>query len=583
MNYLDESKQSRLERLKERIDLAAGRRPVEKILTNCHVVNVFNGSILETNIAVSAGKIIGLGDYVGEEVVDLGGAYVVPGLIDAHVHMESSLVTPEQLDRIVVPRGTTTMIADPHEIANVCGLDGIRYMIAAARNAKLNGFFMLSSCVPATPTEHAGAVLNAAALGTLLDQREVLGLGELMNYPGVINADPDMLEKIDLCLYKIIDGHGPGLTGKELNAYVINGIRTEHECTTLAEMDERLGLGMYIAIREGSAAKNLDVLIKGVNAKTKDRCMFCTDDKHPEDILAEGHIDYNVRRAIALGTDPIVAIQMATINPATCYGLRDIGAIAPGYDADLVVVDDLEAFNVRRVYKKGELVAENHQALFATTATSDLAVINTVKLAPIVPEQLRLPLSSDVVHVIRVLPGSIVTEKVVRRVYQDQAGDFVANPRIDVVKIAVLARHGRGQHIGIGLVENFGLKNGAIASSIAHDSHNIIVVGDSDRDMALAVNELIRLQGGIAVVAQGSVAGSLGLPIGGLMSAAPMEEVAASLRQLRQIAHESLQVLPDIEPFMTLSFLALPVIPQLKITDQGYFDVATFQPIAVEA
>lgn len=521
----------RLQRMKDRVDLAMGVKKVEKVLTNCHVVNVFNGRIEKTSIAISAGKIIGLGEYEADEVIDLLGAYVVPGFVDAHMHMESTLVTPDQMARIIVPRGTTTVIADPHEIANVCGIEGIQYMIECSEKTKLNGFFMLPSCVPATPFENAGAVLNAKELSELLHHKKVLGLGELMNYPGVINGDDEVLQKIDLCYHRIIDGHGPSLTGKSLNAYVINGIKTEHECTTLDEMQERLGLGMYIAIREGSAARNLETLIKGVNDMTKHMCMFCTDDKHPEDILTEGHIDHNIRRAIELGIDPIVAIQMATINPARCYELRDIGAIAPGYDADLVVVDNLKAFNILKVYKSGECVAEHLSALFEPQPTDATHVMHTVKIKPVLPEQFKLKLDSDVVNVIRMTPGSIVTEHVVRRIYQDSEGYFTTNPRLDIVKLAVVERHGKTKNIGIGLVENFGLLNGAIASSISHDSHNIIVIGDNDSDMAIAVNALIDIGGGISLVHKGELQDTLPLPIAGLMSPEPMEFVSLLLQQ----------------------------------------------------
>lgn len=573
----------RMVKLKNRIDWAMGNVPVDLVLKNGRVVNVFSGKIISTHVAIAQGKIIGLGDYKGEEEVDLKGAFVIPGLIDAHMHMESTLVTPEQMARIIVPRGTTTVIADPHEIANVCGLEGIKYMIECAEKTPLNGFFMLPSSVPATPFENAGAVLTGEMLVSLIEHPKVLGLGEVMNYPGVIYGDEGVLDKLNRFKDKVIDGHGPELKGKALNAYVINGIRTEHECTTLEEMEERLGLGMFIAIREGSAARNLETLIKGVNESTKHMCMFCTDDKHPEDILVEGHIDYNVRRAIAMGTDPITAIQMATINPARCYELRDIGAIAPGYDADLCIVDDLSAFNVLQVYKKGHLVAEDGKALFKTETVNPKAVTNTVKLKPVSAERFKLPLSSDVVNVIRIEAGSIVTEKVVRRVYLDDEGDFMGSPMIDVVKLAVLERHGKTKNIGIGLVENFALRGGAIATTIAHDSHNVLVIGDSDEDMAAAVNALIEIEGGIVVASGGKILGTLPLEVAGLMSTAPMEVVSETLRGLREMAYDTLGVSRKVEPFMTLSFLALPVIPELKITDRGYFDVKRFEWIKVEA
>lgn len=572
----------RMERMKHRASLAKGDAPVALVLKNGRVINVFNGKIIEESIAIDGGKIIGIGDYEGLNEIDLKGKYVAPGLIDAHMHMESTLVAPDQMARIIVPRGTTTVIADPHEIANVCGMDGIKYMIRASEETEMNGFFMLPSCVPATPFENSGAILDREALSTLLDHNMVLGLGEVMNYPAVISGDEDMLEKIDMANRMVIDGHGPEISGKALNAYVINGIRTEHECTTIEEMEERIGLGMYIAIREGSAARNLDALIKGVNAHTKHLCMFCTDDKHPEDILIEGHIDYNVRKAIQLGMDPITAIQLATINPARCYNLRDIGAIAPGYDADLIVFDDLSTIDISMVYKKGQLVAENKIALFETKKIDPCSVLDTVKIDTIKPEQFEMKLKTDIVNVIHMNPGSIVTDRVVRRVYLNENNLFISNKHLDVVKIAVIERHGKTKNIGLGLVENFNLKNGAIATTIAHDSHNIIVIGDNDEDMAVAVNEIKRIQGGITIIQGGKVEASLELPIAGLMSNESMETVSEKLRLLRKIAYEKLQISPKVEPFMTLSFLALPVIPELKITDQGYFDVKSFDWINIE-
>jgi adenine deaminase len=572
----------RIDRMKRRALLARGDEPVELVLTNCKVINVFNGKITHSTIAIDQGKIIGIGAYEGVSSVDLGGKYVAPGLIDAHMHMESTLVAPDQMARIIVPRGTTTVVADPHEIANVLGMDGVKYMVEAAELTPLNGFFMLPSCVPATAFENAGAVLSRKELETLVDHKMVLGLGEVMNYPGVIGGDTDMLDKMDMADRMMIDGHGPTITGKDLNAYVINGVRTEHECTTLDEMEERIGLGMYIAIREGSAAKNLEALIKGVNERTKHQCMFCTDDKHPEDILKDGHIDYNIRKAIELGLNPITAIQMATINPSRCYHLRDIGAIAPGYDADLIVFDNFENFTIESVYKKGELVAKEGKALFESKQLPIDRVNNTVKIGKITEDTFSLPLLGDIVNVIRITPGSIETEHVVRRVHVDEAGMFKAHKQIDIVKIAVIERHGKTKTMGIGLVENFNLKGGAIATTIAHDSHNIIVVGDSDVDMAMAVNQLKVIDGGIVVVAGGRICGSLPLPIAGLMSNSPMEEVSETLRLLREDAYEKLEISRNLEPFMTLSFLALPVIPELKITDKGLFDVRSFSHIGID-
>lgn len=566
----------KIERMKLRAALASGKEPVSLVLKNCRIINVFNGRIISSNIAIDHGKIIGIGNYEGVETIDLNGMFVAPGLIDAHVHMESTLVTPDQMARIIVPRGTTTVIADPHEIANVLGVSGIQYMIDATEETELNGFFMMPSCVPATPFEHSGATLDREALEVFTKNTKVLGLGEVMDYPSVISGNIDMLEKLEMADRMIIDGHGPELTGKSLNAYMINGIRTDHECTTLEEMEERIGLGMYVAIREGTAARNLDTLIKGVNANTKHQCMFCTDDKHPEDILSQGHIDYHVRRAIALGVDPVTAIQMGTINTARCYNLRDIGAIAPGYDADLIVFNNFEDFDISMVYKKGILVGKDKKPLFEPKPLDTSRVENTVKIAPIESQQLKLKLETDIAHVIRVIPNTLITEHAVRRVYVDEKGYFIKNKLLDIAKIAVIERHGKTGDIGIGLVENFHIKNGAIATTIAHDSHNIIVIGDDDDDMTTAVNELVRLQGGIALASKGEILGSLSLPIAGLMSTHSMEYVSEKLDALKKLAYTQLSIPETLEPFMTLSFLALPVIPELKITDQGYFDVKKF-------
>lgn len=571
----------KVDRMHLRARLASGKVPVDLVLKNCKIVNVFNGKIVESDIAIDHGKIIGIGHYEGKNCIDLNGAFVAPGLIDAHMHMESTLVTPDQMARIIVPRGTTTVIADPHEIANVLGIEGIQYMMDSTDSSILNGFFMLPSCVPATPYENSGAVLKRENLEALIHNPRVLGLGEVMDYPSVIEGSLEMLDKMEMADRMIIDGHGPSLSGKSLNAYMINGIRTDHECTTMEEMEERIGLGMYIAIREGTAAKNLDTLIKGINHQTKNLCMFCTDDKHPEDILEKGHIDYNVRRAIELGIDPITAIQLATINPARCYQLRDIGAIAPGYDADLIVFDNFQDFNITSVYKKGIKVAENRVALFDSNPINSTHVQNTVKLKPITTEQLKLKLQSDVAHVIRITSGSIVTEHAIRRVYVDENQYFKPSEHLDIVKIVVAERHGHTDHIGIGLVENFHIKNGAIATTIAHDSHNIIAIGDNDKDIACAINELIRLQGGITIATKGAILHSLALPIAGLMATNSMEFVSEELKKLRLLTQEYLSIPESLEPFMTLSFLALPVIPELKITDRGYFDVKKFDFIPV--
>jgi adenine deaminase len=569
------------ERVKRRIDLAAGRDQVELVLKNCKIVNVFTHKLVEGNIGIDSGKIIGIGDYRGLTEIDMKGKIVAPGLIDSHEHLESAMVTPAQMSRVVIPRGTTTIIADPHEIANVCGIKGIEFMMDSADNTPLNVFFMLPSCVPATEFETSGAILKAEDLQPLMSRKNVLGLGELMDFPGVIHGREDVIDKMMIAQDKIIDGHGPVIQDKDLNAYIINGIRTDHECGTIKEMEDRMDRGMYIAIREGSAARNLKTLIQGVTESNARRVTLCTDDKNPEDILKEGHIDYSVRKAISLGMNPITAIQMATINTAECYNLRDIGGIAPGFDADLIVLDDLRAFNVLEVYKKGIKVAEDGKALFKVSETDTNNVVETVRMKEVSEADLQIKLSTDIVRVISVLPFSLVTERNVRKVNINKEGHFEPHKYIDIVKLAVIERHKATGNIGLGLVENFKIKDGAIATTIAHDSHNLIVIGDNDADMLKAIDAVKDMQGGIALVHKGKVHG-LQLRIGGLMSEAPMEEVAERLEELLKIAHEDLQVNEKIDPFMTLSFLALPVIPDIKLTDKGLFDVIKFDFIDVE-
>ncbi|MBM7615956.1 adenine deaminase [Alkaliphilus hydrothermalis] len=565
-----------MEEIKRRIDIAAGRIKPQLVLKGGKVINVFSGEVYEGDVAIDNGKIVAIGEYEGEKEVNVIGKIVAPGLIDGHLHIESAMVTPPQFARAIVPHGTTTIIADPHEIANVCGQEGIKYILEARKGLPLNIYVMLPSCVPSTSFESSGAVLTAVELGEMIGEDGVLGLGEMMNYPGVIHKEEDVIAKLEMAKGKIVDGHGPELVDKDLAAYVTAGIRTEHECSTVEEMQSRLRAGMYILIREGSAARNLKELVKGVKKENVRRCLFCTDDKHPEDLLRDGHIDHNIRLAIGEGMDPIMAIQMATINAAECYGLKNLGAIAPGYDADLIVVDGLESFNVEKVFKKGELVAEDSKPLFDVVKSDYSRVVDTVRIKPVSVEDLRIPLDSDIVNVIRLLPHSLLTDAVVRRVLKKD-GCFQFHPSLDILKMAVVERHNATGNIGLGLVEDFQLKGGAIASTIAHDSHNIIVIGDNDGDMLTAIKEVSNHQGGIAIVSKGKVLESLPLPIAGLISFENMEVVNQQLNRMLRIAYEELGVNQNIDPFMTLSFLALPVIPEIKLTDQGLFDVSQFK------
>lgn len=566
------------------IEVATGRRAADLLLRNCRLVNVFTQEILQTSVAIDQGVVVGYGEQEAEIERDLRGRYLLPGLIDSHVHIESSLLSPEQFALLVLPRGTTTVVADPHEIANVCGLDGIRYMIDAADEAPLDVFFMLPSCVPATSFENAGAVLDAEALSSMINHERVLGLGEMMDYPAVLSSDPGAVAKLDTTARagKPMDGHAPMVLGRELMAYRAAGIDTDHECSTVEEMAERLNLGMRVLIREGSAARNLATLIKGVNERNAHLCAFCTDDKQPADILKEGQIDYNLRLAVKEGLDPIRAVQMATINAARGYGLRDRGAVAPGLMADMVVVDDLSDFYVREVYKRGVKVAENRLPLFSVGSPELTKVIGTVKAPSLKANSFRLSLTGERARVIGIEPGSLITHDVTRSVARDEEGFFVASAEDDIRKLAVVERHRRTGNIGVGLVEGFGLTGGAMATTIAHDSHNLIVLGDNDEDMLLAAEELIRLEGGMCLAGRGKILGSLALPIAGLMTNEGAAGVSEQLEELNTLAFNRLGVRDDIDPFMTLSFLALPVIPELKLTDMGLFDVKRFDFTSVD-
>ncbi len=567
-------------KLKKQIDTAAGRIKADKVFKNGKIINVFTAEIIEGDVAVVDGEIVGIGHYLGMEEIDLAGKYVAPGLIDGHVHIESSMVSPREFMNVILPRGTTSIVADPHEIANVRGLEGIRYMMDSSRDLPMNFYFVLPSCVPSTEFENSGANLLAEDLSTLIDRKDVLGLGELMDYPGVIQGREDILDKVLIAEDKIIDGHGPEIKDQELNAYRMAGVRTEHECSTLEEMENRLRLGMYVLIRQGSAARNLDVLIKGVTKENSRRCLFCTDDRHPEDLLQEGHIDNNVRHAIKLGLDPITAIQMATINASECYGLHKVGAVAPGRWADLVILEDLESFKIHSVYKNGDRVQELLNNLPKDRADTRW-VKNSVNLHHVSSKDLNLEVDGKEIRVIKVLPHSLLTKKEILRA-KLEGEKYYSEEGEPLLKMAVIERHHKRGSVGLGLVKDFDLQNGAIALTIAHDSHNLIVLGDRDEDMLLAVKEVEKISGGIAIVSKGEILGSLSLPLAGLMSEEPMEAVNKKFKAMIDIAYNQLKVNPEIDPFMTLSFLALPVIPEIKLTDMGLFDVTEFGFVDLE-
>jgi len=536
-------------------------------------VDVILGEIRQGDLAVAGGYIVGFGARKAEEIIDLKGKYLVPGLIDAHVHIESSQLSPAEFARAVLPHGTTCVIADPHEIANVLGLRGIRYMLRATESLPLRVFFMAPSCVPSSPLENAGATLSAEEIKEVLSWDRVLGLGEVMNFPGVLSRDPEVWAKLEAAHGKPIDGHAPGLSGYELWAYRLAGPRTEHECTLLREAREKLRAGMHILIREGTTARNLSALIPLLSAHTAPFVHFCTDDRHPETLHTEGHMDDVLRKAIAGGTDPLVAIAAATIHAARAYGLVDLGALAPGFRADFLVVSDLEQFEVERVYVGGELVAEGGRCLAECPDIPAGDVRGTVDVDT-GALSFRIPAEGKKARVIGVVPGQVVTEGLILEP-KEVGGEVVADPERDILKLAVVERHRGTGNVGLGLVRGFGLKRGALGSTVAHDSHNIVVVGTNDGDMRLAVARLVELGGGQVVIADGKVLAELPLPLGGLMSDLPLEEVVRRSGGLKKASRSLGCVLPD--PFMQLSFLALPVIPKLKLTDLGLVDVERFE------
>lgn len=564
---------------------AAGKKPADILITNAQIVNVFTGCITKGSLAIADGKILGTGLYEAKETIDAKGRYLMPGLIDAHVHIESSLVSPAQFAHAVMPHGTTTVVADPHEIANVKGLAGIRYMLEATEKLPLTVRIMLPPCVPATSFEHSGATLSATELEELIDHKNVGGIAEVMNFPGVVAGDTDMLKKIALghTHGKIVDGHSPTLEGKALNAYVAAGVMTDHECTTLEEMQDRLSRGMYVLIREGSAARNLDALLKGITPATMRRCVFCTDDRQPEDIVTGGHINNHLRKAVSKGIDPVSAIIMATLNAAECYNLKGKGAIAPGYDADLCLVEDLQSFTMHSVFAKGKLVAKKGRIACNIAEHSTEAVVNSVNIHNMQPEELQLPLNTSRANVIKMLPHSIITEAVIRDVSAPE-GIFDTVYNKNILKLAVIERHHATGHVGVCLIEGYGLTKGAVATTVAHDSHNIVVIGDNDADMLAAIADITEMGGGITMCRNGNVLEHLPLPIAGIMSDKPAEFVGKHLREMNTIAWKTLGINRDIDPFMTLSFMTLPVIPELKLTDSGLFDVRSFSftPISID-
>lgn len=571
--------------LKELIDVAAGRKKADVVIKNCKVVNVFTGEIEEGSIAFSGEKIAGIGEYEGEKEYDAEGRYAVPGLIDSHIHIESAYVSPEEMGRLLVPHGTSTIIADPHEIVNVCGMEGLKYMIEAAKRTELDIRYMLPSCVPAAPFEDAGAVIDAEQMKEPIAGEEILGLGEFMNFPGVIGGADSDLEKILTAKSagKPIDGHVPGISGNALNAYSCAGILTDHECSTVEEMKDRLSRGMYVLLRQGSACHNLRTLAKGITPENSRRCLLCSDDRQPKTILEEGHLDNHLRICVEEGIDFVTAIRMATLNAAECYGLKEQGAIAPGYRADVVLVDDLKEFHANRVWLKGKLTAEEGDYLPEITFYETDSVKGSVVLNGFSAEKFKMQLKSDKVYAIEIVPGGVVTQKAVVDIQRDQDGEFVRNPSEDIVKVAVVERHHGTGKVGCGFLKGYGIQKGAIAVSVAHDSHNIITVGVSDEEMEFAVQRLAEQEGGIVLVKEGKVVESMPMPIAGLMSEESGEWVKQKLEDIHEKAFTELGISGEVEPVMTLCFMSLPVIPKLKLTARGLFDVEKFAFITVEA
>jgi adenine deaminase len=560
--------------LADRIAVAKGAREVDLLVTNARLINVFSGSIEPQAVAIAGGEIVGFGEYAAKKVIDLKGRFLAPGFIDAHVHIESSMVGVRGYAGAVLPHGITAVATDFHEIANVMGIQGIHLMRSGIENIPFDLFVMLPSCVPATHLETAGAEIQAEDLKDLMEEEWVKGLGEMMNFPGVIHGEPSVLKKIAMARGKRVDGHAPGLSGKELTAYIAAGISSDHECFTRAEAEEKLSKGMYIKIREGSTAKNLEVLIPIVTPLNARRCMFVTDDCDPEDLITQGGVDHCIRKAIKLGLDPVIAIQMATINPAQYFPLPGIGAIAPGYQADLVVMEDLREVKISQVYKAGRLIAEKGRVLPGVIDEKKVKAGNTFHLPKISAAQFRIKAQVSRAKIIEIIPRQIITKKGFHQV-KIEDGLAVANTAQDILKIAVVERHKGTGNIGLGFVKGFGLRNGAIASSVAHDSHNIVVVGANDADMAQAVQGIVEMQGGLIAVQEGKILASLPLSVGGLMSDQSIEEVRDGLNRLQQTVKAMGGLLE--EPFMALSFLALPVIPELKITDKGLVDVTQFK------
>lgn len=563
--------------LAELISVARGDAPADLILKNARIINTFVGTIEEGNVAIYKDRIAGIGGYDNaKQTIDLKGSYLAPGLINGHTHIESSMLHPIQYAQAVVPRGTSAVVTDLHEITNVAGLDGMRFVINWARRLPLDMFFMVPSCVPATHMETSGAEITEDDSKKALRWRNVVGLGEMMNFPGVINGLEQVVNKILAAQGKVIDGHAPGVTNKQLNAYLAAGIRSDHESTSRKEGEEKLKRGMYLMIREGSSEKNLDELLPLVTDKTYKRCLFVVDDRNCSDLLREGDIDAVVRKAIHRGLDPVRAIQLATINSAEYFRLYDRGGIAPGYIANLITIADLSRLEINMVFYKGKLVAREGKTLVSAPETSAGELTDTMHIKPFTIESLKLTAKGGNLPVIEIMPSQIITRKRIEQV-KTQQGAVVPDIQADILKLVVVERHKATGNIGLGMVKGFGLKKGALASSIAHDSHNIVAVGTNDADLFTAIKEVEKLRGGLVVCVDGKISAALPLPIAGLLSPEPLKIVADKFENTEKTAAE-LGNLPPA-PFALLSFVALPVIPELRLSDLGLVDVLAFKLI----
>lgn len=574
-----------LKQLQERVAVSDGREKADLVIKNGRIVNVFSGEIMEGDIAIKNGYIAGIGDFSeGEQIIDAAGEFIVPGFIDAHVHVESAMVTPAEFARVLLPNGVTTIVTDPHEIANVAGEKGIEFMLEDAKGAPLDMFVMLPSSVPATEGEHNGDTLHAKKLHPLYKHEKVIGLAEVMDFPSVAKGSSDILTKIIDAKKEggRIDGHGAGLTSADLNNYLAVGIRTDHESTNAKEAVDRLRAGMFVMLREGTVGRDLLQTISAVSEKNSHRFCFCTDDKLINDLITEGSINYNIRLAIENNIDPITAIQMATINAANCHNLPYLGAVAAGYQADIVFLKDLQTIEISKVLKNGQVVVENGARNEAAFEKQHSETFISPKIQHHLSKQdLELSLTNDTCYVIGMKQNNLFTEKLMEQVNVEN-GKFVPSIEKDLLKMAVVERHHNTGCVGVGIVKGFGLKEGAIATTVAHDSHNIVAVGVSDETMEKAINYVTEMGGGIAVVdGTGKVLHDLALPVAGLLSNKPYEEVERDLAGLLK-AFNQISNAKGFDPFLTLSFLTLPVIPELKLTDQGLFDFATFQIIPNE-